>query len=145
MKKRIAAIAAAVLIALVGFLWYGYYVRETREHTLQESVTSISGGEVTLNEVVPFAWDAVYSFAPYTPKEEIEAAIGFRSPAIRETYSEGMVQLVFVRGKRVAAMVCGYPPDLGYDVVFDGKITYAENVVFAVSRKEGVVQLTRKE
>ena len=145
MKKRILAIAATVLIALVGFLWYGYHVRETQEHALKDSVTSISGGEVTLNEVVPFAWDAVYTFAPYTSKEEIEAAIGFRSPAIRETYSEGMVQLVFVKGKRVAAMVCGYLSDLGYDVVFGGKITYAENAVFAVSRKEGVVQLTRRE
>lgn len=145
MKKRILAIAAAVLIALVGFLWYGYRVRETREHTLQETVTSISGGEVTLNEVVPFAWDAVYTFAPYTSKEEIEAVIGFRSPVIRETYSEGMVQLVFVRGKQIAAMVCGYPPDLGYTVVFDGKITHAENAVFSVSREGGIVQLTRKE
>lgn len=153
MKKRIVAMIAILLAALAGVMWYGYHTRKEREAALQKSIISITAEEITLNQVVPFAWNAVYTFPPYTPKEEIEAEIGFRSHAIQETYSEGMLQLVFVKGKRVVAMVCGVPREmmsdvplyLGYDVVFDGKITHEENAVFSVSREGGVVRLTRKE
>ncbi len=153
MKKKILAIIGVLLVARAGFMWYGYHARTEREAALQKSIISITEEKITLNQVVPFAWDAVYTFSPYTPKEDIEAEIGFRSYAIQPAYSEGMLHLVFVKGKQVVARVCGVPEEmmsdvplcLGYDVVFDGKITYAENAVFSVSREGGVVRLTRKE
>ena len=77
MMKRIVAIAVVLLAAFAGLRWYGDCVRTERERALQAAVTGISKDTVTLNEVVPFAWDTVYTFAPYTPREEIEAVIGF--------------------------------------------------------------------
>lgn len=144
MKKRIITAIAVLLVVGFGFLWYTSKVAAHRERALGAAMTSAAEGEMTLNEVVPFAWDAVYTFAPYTSKEQIEAEIGFRSNRIRETVSEGMTQLVFVKGKRVAMMVCGYPDRLGYDVDFDGKITYEENAVFTVTKDGEVTCFTKK-
>lgn len=145
MGKKILAGIAVLLLVGVGYWWYGYQSSEKQLETLGTALTHTAEGETTLNAVVPFEWDAVYTFPPYTGKEEIEAAIGFRSSRIRETVNEGMVQLVFVRGKRLAAMVCGYPDELGYDVEFTGKITFAEQAVFTVRQKGDVVCFTRKE
>ncbi len=145
MKEKIITIMVILFAIGVGFIWYGYHERMEREAALQKSMVSVAEEEITLNQVVPFAWDVVYTFAPYTSKEEIEAEIGFRSHAIREAYSEGILQLVFVKGKQVVAMVCDAPQYLGYDVVFDDKITHAENAVFSVVKEGKVVQLTRKE
>ena len=142
MKKRILAVIVVMLAAYAGLRWYGNCVRTERERALQAVVTGISKDTVTLNEVVPFAWDTVYTFAPYTPREEIEAVIGFRSAAIQEGYSEGILRLVFVKGRRVAAMVCATPQALGYTIVFDGHISHAENALFSVTRTGGIVQLT---
>lgn len=145
MGKKILAGIAVLLLVGVGYWWYGYQSNEKQLETLGTALAYTAEGETTLNAVVPFAWDAVYTFPPYTGKEDIEAAIGFRSNRICETVSEGMVQLVFVKGKRIAAMVCGYPDALGYDVDFTGKITFAEQAVFTVSRKGDVVCLNRTE
>ena len=145
MMKRIVAIAVVLLAAFAGLRWYGDCVRTERERALQAAVTGISKDTVTLNEVVPFAWDTVYTFAPYTPREEIEAVIGFRSAAIQEGYSEGILRLVFVKGRRVAAMVCATPQTLGYTIVFEGHISRAENMPFSVTRTGEVVKLTAVE
>ena len=39
-----------------------------------------------INDVVPFRWDALYTFGPYESKEEIAEKIGFQSPDIKENY-----------------------------------------------------------
>lgn len=93
-------------------------------------------GMVTLNEVVPFAWDTVYTFAPYTPRKDIEAVIGFQSAAVQETVSEGMVQLLFVKGDVVAACICGYPENLGYQVTLKHSVEYKDNVLFQIETDE---------
>lgn len=102
---------------------------------------------VSFNVVVPFSWEAVYTFEPYLSKAEMAEIIGFNSRALSETVSEGMTQLVFVRGRAVVASVCGYPDNLGYSVWLDNwdgpaaKVTFAEEAVFSVDAIDGIVSL----
>lgn len=80
----------------------------------------------------------------------MENIIGFKSSALCETVSEGMVELIFVKGRSVVASVCGYPDVLGYYIEFKpgeeyhSKIEFKEYAIFDVEKRENVVRLSYK-
>lgn len=140
MKKKIVitVVVALALLFSAAYLVVGNPVVASHNNQLKKSVTSIKNAEtVTLNEVVPFEWDVVYSFPPYTPKDEIEKVIGIKSNSIKETVNEGMVQLIFVKDKKVTASVCGYAENLGYDISFTDYVSFEDNKVFSVETSVG--------
>ena len=113
-------------------------------YRLKQSIHTISKPPVTLNEIVPFEWDIVYTFAPYTSRSEIEEIIGFKSNAIQETVSEGMVQLLFVKDNAACGSICGYSENLGYSVHFSDKVKLTDNKQFDVDIQDDIVYLTEK-
>lgn len=147
MKKRIRIwIGLFAGILLLGYIIIGNPVVFVHNHQLKSAITSISEDtdEITLNEIVPFQWDTVYTFEPYATREEIAEIIGFDSSSIRETVSEGMVQLLFVKDHKVTSSVCGYASSLGYAVGFFDRVDYEENAVFSVKREDGLVILVKQ-
>lgn len=80
------------------------------------------GDRISLRELTPFSWNWVYTFDPYTTKDEMEQVIGCSGKDLSETVNEGMVQLVFVDydkdlgENRVVCDICGYGSNLGYGV-----------------------------
>ncbi len=136
-----ALLALALAMDALGIAW--------NNHQLKKALMAIDTPTVSLNAVVPFAWDAVYTFEPYLSKAEMAEIIGFKSGALRQTVSEGMTQLVFVKGTSVVASVCGYPAPgkLGYSVWLDNwagsaaKVTFAEEAVFSVDALDGILRL----
>ena len=46
------------------------------------------GTTVDFAEVAPFAWDRVYFFGPYTPRERIHTSLGFHWPGVESTTIE---------------------------------------------------------
>ena len=84
---------------------------------------------------MPFSWDEVYTFAPYTPVEEIQQVIGARATTCGRHRARGMLQLVFLDEGAVTAAICGFPAELGYEIVFPdaagtdpGPITHGEDI-----------------
>lgn len=149
MKKRSLLTVLVVLVALViaGYFFVGYPVVAIHNNQLKKAVTSIKDSQtVTLNEVVPFEWDTVYTFKPYETKENIEKVIGTKSSSIKETVNEGMVSIVFVKDNKVTASVADYPSNLGYEIYFDGSVSYKDNKIFLVENSIGeetnIVKLT---
>lgn len=143
-KKYILFLLLAVLY--LGYLYIGNPMVAYHNHTLKESITSLKGNEiVTLDAVVPFAWDKVYTLAPYTTKEEMAEIIGFQSGSLHKTVNEGMVQLLFVKGQRVTASVCGYASALGYRISFDSPLSYGEETLFTADTRENIVHLMKQE
>ena len=139
-KKRYGLILIFIVLLSAGFLFIGKPGIAINNRQLKKVFTAISDVEViTLDEVVPFEWDKVYTFTPYTSKEEIEKVIGFSSPAITETVNEGMVQLIFVKEDKIVASVCGYSGSLGYSVQFEGMITYGAGTKFEVEYKDDII------
>ena len=110
-KIRIPSYVFILLLAVIlgGYLFSGG-LAGVNARALEHAVEAIpeESTQVSLNELVPFEWDEVYTFGPYTSKEEIQSIIRLDSDAVKESVSEGMVQLVFVEwGKeRVVASVC---------------------------------------
>lgn len=141
-KKKVYVILLIIIISI--YCIFGNPVVQYNNYRLNQSVRKISETEVVLNEVVPFQWDTVYTFTPYTSREEIEEIIGFKSNAIKETVNEGMVQLVFVREDAVVCSICGYADSLGYLIDFDDKVEFEDNTVFEIDVQDEIVCLKKR-
>lgn len=144
-KKKITISVSIILIIALAYIAIGNPMVFFNNQKLKREVTAIKSDNVKLNEIVPFEWDTVYTFEPYTNKEQIEDVIGFKSYSIQETVSEGMVQLLFVKDKKVVCSVCGYSSTLGYRIDFFDRIMYTDNAVFSVERDADIVRLTYKK
>ena len=108
-----------------------------------------------MEEVVPFEWTTVYTFDPYTSLDRIKWITGSKSPALKESVSEGMTHIVFKDHSRVMASVCAYPSSIGYSLSFTGgkntyygypdggysHIEYGDQVEFKVTKDAGIVML----
>ena len=145
MKKRILFVFfAIVVILIVGDRMFRKPLVKYNNYHLKQNMQTISGTEVTLNSVVPFEWDTVYTFPPHTSKAKIEKIIGFESNEIKTSVNEGMVHLLFVKGDTVTGSICDYPKNLGYSIKFKDKVKFKDNVVFEVHIQDGMASLTKK-
>ena len=113
-----------------------------------ESVKAIDVDIITLNELVTFEWDTMYTFTPFTPRESIERVIGFSSRDIRTTFNESQTQLIFVRDGRIVSSIWGYGNNLGYWISFGNfsgdyfAVTPNDTVLFSVDRSGTEILLT---
>ena len=147
-RTKMTALALAVLtLCAVGYAAAGNPVVALHNGRLKKAISEAGDREtVMLNELIPFDWDCVYTFSPYTGREEIARIIGFDSVSIKENnVDEGMVHLLFVKDKKVTASILGHGEVLGYRIEFPSVVTFAENALFHVSRANGVVTLTYAE
>ena len=140
--KRKVLIFLSVIILLCTFFDPEVYINSRR---LSNALASNDKDSLVLNDALPFNWDFLYSFDPYVSSERIEEVIGFKSRHIKTAVSEGMTQLIFVKGKKVVACVCGYPQMLGYSVSFHGTagdyaLLKSENrPVFYLEKTDGIL------
>ena len=145
------------IIVLLGVLYliFGDPRIYINNEKLEDALTELTTDSVTLEEVVPFEWTTVYTFDPYTSIDRIEWITGSKSPALKESVSEGMTHFVFMNKGRVMASVCAYPSIVGYSLSFAGgkntyydyadggysHIEYGDGTVFDVTQVDGLVRL----
>lgn len=146
MKKIVwlMIIAVAVMLA-INYFQNENPVTSYNNYRLKQNICAISKTEVTLNEVVPFEWDAVYTFDAYATRSEIEETIGFESNAIQDTVDIGRVYLLFVKDDAICGSVYEYPENLGYNIDFNYKVEFEDKVLFDVRKRYDIVTLTRKK
>lgn len=143
MKKMITI--TIVALVLLGWLLVGNPAAALRRYRLKQAVSQLETGElVTLDALVPFDWEKVYTFPPYTSKAQMEETIGFKSDSIQETVSEGMVQLLFVNKNTVTACICGYADALGYSITLEDAVDNGEGILFRVEHRGNIVELTQQ-
>ncbi len=147
--KKIIYIIILLIIITIFLKFKGYNDIKLNNENLQKAITRIKEDEAALNDVVPFEWERLYTFKPYTTKEDIESIIGFKSQYISETINEGMVQLIFIKDKKIVSNVLSYADNLGYSIDFyDGisvynEILYKDNVKFNVKFDNGILYLKK--
>jgi len=141
-KSKLILVVALGILFTLAYMIFGSPVVMLNNERLQRAVTAVNSDYVELNEIVPFKWDTAYTFEPYASVKQIEEIIGFKSRSIKETVSEGMVQLLFVKDDKVVSSVLGYESSLGYSMNFTDKITYSDKAVFSVERDSDIVRLT---
>lgn len=145
MKKKIIVLLAVIILLIIGalgaFLFIGNPKVFSNNKKLKDSLLSLDlNKDISLKEAIPFEFDTLYTFDPYTSKEDIELIIGFKSNSIKEISSEGMVQLLFVKNNKVVASICDYSVNLGYKIVNFGNRAYPETV-FSVYKENKIVIL----
>lgn len=113
-KKNIVFLIMTILFCLL----IGNTEVKNNNRKLKKEIFSIDKESVYINEVIPFEWDAIYSFSPYTSKEEIVANPG------------------------------GFPHKLGYriSIPYDYEkqccvLSYEDGAIFNVEKRDGIVYL----
>ena len=147
-KKSILIILLVVCIAAAA-AYTAFGMEPMGNSQLKKAVTSLDDGEtVMLNEVVPFDWDKVVSFPPYTSKEKMAGDLGIRSFCYKDVLSEGMVQLVFIQGQQIMACVTDYAENTGYSIEIPWEeggdaaaILYEENAKYKVVKDGDITRL----
>lgn len=113
----------------------------------EDMIYSLDDGEYALNAIIPFDWDAMYSFSPYTSKEEITSAIGFESDIVYDSYDEAIQQIIFVKDREIVCSIYGSVVEMGYqfhfpsDDHYDREVKKNENFSVTVLREEDFIQL----
>lgn len=101
LKKLLIMLFALLCIAY--YLLFGSPLVDWRNEKLVEATNNITAETITLEELVPFAWDAVYRFEAYTSKEAVAETLGFYSVEINESWTESQNWYYFVKGNRIVA------------------------------------------
>ena len=111
--------AGIILLAVFFVIESGNPVRRNKrrlKECMEQLASMESGSRISLSAITPFLWDTVYSFDPYTSAEEMAAVMNTSERELQETVNEGMTQLIFLREGKIAAVICGYAENLGYDI-----------------------------
>lgn len=92
------------------------------------------GDEVVFNDVVPFDWDSVYTFAPYTEPEIMAETMGVTVKNLQQTLNEGMVQYYFIHQEKLVCAIYGYPNANGFVLEWEGSpLRYSDDARFSVA------------
>lgn len=145
---------------LIFYFIFGDPVIYINNHRLKAAISEVDEERITLEEIVPFEWTAVYSFGPYFPLQDIERITGSKSPALDDSVTEEMNNLVFMNHGRVVSSVCERPSSTGYslnlafgegiDEQLDdcdrySKMDYGDGIEFTVILENGVLNLKAVE
>ena len=121
--KKLIKVIVFPLILMILIKILSQDIWDKNESLLKKKILSIPGSveTVKLLDIRPFEWDTIYSFGPYTSKEETYKTVGYKWNRIRETVSEGMDQVVFMNDSKVVCYLYGYPENNGYGLWFDSE------------------------
>ena len=137
-KLKNLFIVLFVLVCSVYYLLFGSPLVDWRTEKLVEATNNINTETITLEELVPFAWDAVYVFEPYTSKEEVAETLGFYSVEIHESWNDSDNWYYFVKGNRIVAnpenSLLGIRLPSNGEGSSVGSLHYGDNVLFEVDK-----------
>jgi hypothetical protein len=158
MKRKMYVVVSIFLFVCVSLLvsnllkidLWDSNLKLLKSKVLSEKVVD---SKVNLSTFTPFEWDEVYSFTPYVSKEAIYETIGYKWDTISETVSEGMNQIVFVKGGKVVCYLYGYPENNKFGIFFSSAdyqehatILYADDHdTFDATKNGDVVYLTHRQ
>lgn len=133
-----------VMLAVLGYAFWGSPAERYRRRALRQAMATVEDGKVTLNEIVPFAWDAMYTYEPYMSREEVEEMMQVPVRGLKQSVSEDAVQLVFVKDGHIACNVCGYISREGYGFLWwSGRLDFEDETVFQAKRDaDGILWLS---
>ncbi|PAB57976.1 hypothetical protein [Anaeromicrobium sediminis] len=137
MTKNIILGVLVMGILACGLLVVDSYVidkeENTNERALKESIINkcTEYKTIGLNELTPFEWDEVYSFPPYMDKDSMSELSGIPKSHLSETYSEGTMNIIFLKDKKVVCKIIGYPKEF-YLSIGDSK--YEDNERLLISK-----------
>lgn len=130
-QKKIITITMTCIV-LVGVIACINPMLRYRNYKLSDVIQTVSFQTgSTLEEEIPFEWDCVYYFAPYTPGETMAEKMGFKSRHTYEMLRDDLGTVYCVKDNKVVAFA-----DIESDApiaqkLSEGVVQYGENKGFA--------------
>lgn len=119
---------------MVVLMYFAFKNQMDLEVALQE----LPEGEVTLEEVVPFPWESLYQFGPYTTVAEMEEITGIKSSYFQDIETDDIWLSYFIHQGQVVCSVGGYEGQLGFSIqLMEGSLFFGENRLFSVEHISG--------
>lgn len=105
-NKKLIGLVSLIICSLI-LVIYINPIYLVRNKMLINNIEKVSNKKIiTLEELIPFDFDAVYLFAPYSYKKDIEKEIGFKSRFIKDNYTDNLgTELIVVKNKKVISSV----------------------------------------
>ncbi len=105
-----------------------------------------SGTETTLEKVVPFEWDDMYIFYPYSSdREDIEKTIGFPLSEYHPAMYDEMISTIFVKNKKLVSYTCDRYENIGYQIQNCEHSSYGDNEIFEIKKENGLITYCSNE
>jgi len=136
-------IVAAIAMTIGGFFALNEWQIYNNGDNLKKEIFNLNENTVILNRVTPFEWEKVYFFAPYIGNEATYGILGFKWHGLRQSVSEGTMQVVFVKDNTVVCYCNGYVSTLGY--FLDGKIEDDQQYKVCYSKDDPIFRIFRRE
>ncbi len=131
--KKILTILFTPIIALFVLL---FVIRAYRINSPSYKLDKVieetkNNQELTLEKFVPFEWDKLYQFGPYTTKEYMEEKIGFKSDYLSSnSINDNIYSSVFVKNNKVVLQTHKYNFDFG-----EGPIKNGQEIKMRINKK----------
>lgn len=117
-KKLKKILFCLVCILCIIIIWYfGVINTDLNKNTknLESKLSQdISNNEYITKNLFDFDYDKIYVFQPYLSKSDMEEEIGFKFYKLKDSVSEGMVNILFVKDNAPVTYLYGYPSNIGY-------------------------------
>ena len=139
-NKKLIGLVSLIICSLI-LVIYINPIYLVRNKMLINNIEKVSNKKIiTLEELIPFDFDSVYLFAPYSYKKDIEKEIGFKSRFIKDNYTDNLgTELIVVKNKKVISSVFIKIEKNGFIVeglVYSNKMDKNDNVLFEVTKSD---------
>lgn len=152
-NKKIVTIVSCVILGLIviGVLVILYInpAYQKRNKLLIDNIDKLLvNEEVTLEELIPFDFDSVYLFEPYSYKKDMESQIGIRSRFIKDNYTDNLgTEMIVVKNNKVISSTFIKLEKNGFIIeglIYSNKLDKNSNVVFEIKKHETGVFIRQK-
>lgn len=106
-KNKLLLVLLVLNIILICFLFYINPMQVYRNHKFKDNIVTLLDKEtITLEELIPFEFDLVYLFEPYSTKENIEKTIGFKSRFVKDNSTDKLgTEVIVVKDEKVISSI----------------------------------------
>lgn len=126
--KKVTVIILVLAACFLGVYFIINPVQKYRNNQLRKAVEALSSNAgTTMEAAIPFEWDYIYSFVPYTPKETMEDRMGVKSKYITEANSDDMMQIYVVKNNKIVAFI-NEEMELDKSLNLPEKVKYGEKI-----------------
>lgn len=139
-NKKLIGLVSLIICSLI-LVIYINPIYLVRNKMLINNIEKVSNKKIiTLEELIPFDFDSVYLFEPYSYKKDIEKEIGFKSRFIKDNYTDNLgTELIVVKNNEVISSVFIKLEKNGFIIeglVYSNKMDKNDNVLFEVTKSD---------
>lgn len=141
-------ILGIIVIGLLIVLYINPVYQNNNKLLLNNIESLLDKEEVTLEELIPFDFDSIYLFEPYSYKKDMESQMGIRSRFIKDNYTDNLgTELIVVKNKKVISSVfiklekCGFIIE---GLVYSNKLDKNSDISFKLTKSDLGVFIRQK-